>query len=470
MDRPGMSAEDPAITAHPGPRWTDHAVWWHIYPLGFLGARSDTPGTGETSACPRTLDSIITWLDYAVDLGVSGLAFGPVFASSTHGYDTLDYFRIDGRLGDEHSFDRLVEACQQRGLRVLLDGVFNHVSADYPQFRRTRDGAATPDEARWFVPQAPAPGSQGPAYRTFEGHEGLIALNHDEPAVGDFVARVMAHWLGKGTSGWRLDAAYAVPPAFWASVLPRVREAYPEAYFAAEVIQGDYSAFVRESTVDAVTQYELWKAVWSSLNDANFYELAWALKRHDELIRIFIPLTFIANHDVTRIASKLTDDRHLGHALAILFTVPGTPSVYYGDEQAFRGIKTDVPGGDDAVRPVFPGEGPDGLPASGWPVYRLHQQLIGFRRRHSWLHAASVTAVRLSNTFLAYECARGADRVLVGLNVSDDTEQVEAPGSLGEFLGSAGTSAGAGTLTVPGHQWALCSWTERAPDPASGGN
>jgi cyclomaltodextrinase len=164
----------------------------------------------------------------------------------------------------------------------------------------------------------------------------------------------MAHWLGKGTSGWRLDAAYAVPPAFWASVLPRVREAYPEAYFAAEVIQGDYSAFVRESTVDAVTQYELWKAVWSSLNDANFYELAWALKRHDELIRTFIPLTFIANHDVTRIASKLTDDRHLGHALAILFTVPGTPSVYYGDEQAFRGIKTDVPAGTMRCARSFP--------------------------------------------------------------------------------------------------------------------
>jgi cyclomaltodextrinase / maltogenic alpha-amylase / neopullulanase len=219
-----MIATEHAEQRHAAPRWTEHALWWHVYPLGFLGA-----GQAAGSSPGRGLDALTDWLGYAVDLGVSGLALGPIFASSTHGYDTLDYFRIDERLGDEQGFDRLVAAASSRGLRVLLDGVFNHVGACYPQFRRTAAGLATAQEANWFVPLAPVgEGKPGQAYRTFEGHDGLIALNHDEPAVGDFVASVMQHWLGRGISGWRLDAAYAVPAAFWSSVLPRVRAAYPD--------------------------------------------------------------------------------------------------------------------------------------------------------------------------------------------------------------------------------------------------
>lgn len=303
------------------------------------------------------------------------------------------------------------------------------------------------------------PGS-GRAYRTFEGHEGLIALKYDEPAVADFVVSVMAHWLGRGISGWRLDAAYAVPTGFWSTVLPRVRATYPDAYFVGEVIHGDYGSVARESTMDSVTQYELWKAIWSSLNDANFWELAWALKRHDELTASVLPLTFIGNHDVTRIASKLADARHLGHALAILFTVPGTPSIYYGDEQGFRGIKTDRPGGDDEIRPAFPEQGPAGLAPTGWPVYRLHQRLVGFRRRYPWLHRAAVTILRLSNTFVAYQCSNGAGRVLVALNVSDHAETIAAPGAVRELVTDGGASLDTGILTVPEHQWAICGWLE----------
>jgi cyclomaltodextrinase / maltogenic alpha-amylase / neopullulanase len=421
-----------------------HAIWWQVYPLGFLGA---LPTGG---AAGRSLDALGDWLGYAADLGVSGLALGPVFAASTHGYDTLDYFRIDPRLGDEGSLDRLVEAAGRRGLRVLLDGVFNHVGAEYPLFRRVLAGSASPEEADWFV-------ADGAGYRTFEGHPGLIALNHENPAVGDFVAGVLEHWLGRGVSGWRLDAAYAVPRAFWASVLPRVRARYPEAYLVGEVIHGDYSGFVRESGVDAVTQYELWKAIWSSLNDANLFELAWALKRHDELLATFAPLTFVGNHDVTRIASRLADERHLGHALAVLLTVGGTPSVYYGDEQGFRGIKEDRAGGDDEIRPAFPAAGPSGLAPFGWPVYRLHQELIGFRRRHPWLHRAAPAVARLTNTFLAYECVSGDGRVLVALNIGDAPEATAAPGTRRELVSAPGATVDDGVLTVPGHAWAVYS-------------
>src|SRR5262249_6030213 len=151
-----------------------------------------------------------------------------------------------------------------------------------------------------------------------------------------------------------LDAAYAVAPSFWRRVLPRVRAAYPDARFVGEVIHGDYARIVADAGLDAVTQYELWKAVWSALNDRNFFELAAALRRHEGFLQRMVPLTFLGNHDVTRIASQLRDQRHLAHALAVLLTVGGSPSIYAGDEQAFRGVKEHRPGGDDAIRPRFP--------------------------------------------------------------------------------------------------------------------
>ena len=178
------------------------------------------------------LGQLTGWLDYAVNLGASGVALGPVFASQTHGYDTTDHYRIDPRLGDEGDFAGLVEAAHARGLRVLLDGVFNHVGRGFPAFQRVLEQGPDSPEASWFRLTWPAdwqPGAE-PEYGTFEGHQALVALNHDEPAVADYVAGVMNHWLDAGADGWRLDAAYAVPTAFWAQVVPRVRAGHPGAY------------------------------------------------------------------------------------------------------------------------------------------------------------------------------------------------------------------------------------------------
>ena len=297
-------------------RWIDHAVWWQVYPLGFVGAEPQALAAGASPV--RRLDRIEPWLDYLVDLGCNGLALGPVFASGTHGYDTIDHLRIDPRLGDDAAFDRLVQSCRARGVRLLLDGVFNHVGRDFPRFRQAEAEGPDSQAGRWFRWQDEQP-------EVFEGHDLLVALDHDAPAVRDYVAAVMTHWLDRGADGWRLDAAYQTPPSFWAAVLPRVRECHPEAWFVGEVIHGDYRAFVAESGLDSVTQYELWKSIWSAFNDANLHELAWNLGRHDELLAAFTPLTFVGNHDVTRIASKLTNPAHLGHAVAVLMTVGGVP-------------------------------------------------------------------------------------------------------------------------------------------------
>ena len=438
------------------PAWVERAVLWQIYPLGFTGAE---PQASERLRVFHRLGHVNSWLDYAVELGASGLLLGPIFASSTHGYDTTDYFRIDQRLGDDADFDALIEAAHGRGLRVILDGVFNHVGREFPVFRRTVAAGPQAPDAAWFRLSWPADHSEGqePDYATFEGHRQLVALNHDEPAVAQYVARVMRHWLERGADGWRLDAAYAVPRRFWAQVLPRVRAEYPDAYIFGEVIHGDYAGFVRETGVDAVTQYELWKAIWSALNDRNFFELAWALDRHNSWLDTFVPLTFIGNHDVTRIASQLADERHLPHALAILMTCGGTPSIYAGDEQAFRGIKEDRAGGDDAIRPAFPAT-PADLAPSGWPVYRLHQHLIGMRRRHPWLHTARTRAVELGNAHFIYDASYEEHRLLVALNLADVPITRSLP-HLGNILAGDAACHQAGSsqtqMTLSPHGWAI---------------
>ncbi|MGW0805218.1 alpha-amylase family glycosyl hydrolase [Nonomuraea sp. NPDC002799] len=418
--------------------WTEHAIWWHLYPLGFAGAEPVAPPPG--TPVRHRLRRLEPWLDYAVDLGCSGLILGPIFASETHGYDTLDHFRVDPRLGDEADFDRLVAAARDRGLRIVLDGVFNHVGRGHAMF-------GDPRFERWFVPE-------GSGHRTFEGHHGLVTLNHDEPEVLDHVVRVMDHWLGRGASGWRLDAAYAMPAAFWHKALSQVRPRHPDAWFAGEVIHGDYAGYVAESGLDSVTQYELWKAIWSSLNDLNLFELAWALERHNDLLGSFLPLTFVGNHDVTRLATRLDDERHLGHALAVLFTVGGLPSVYYGDEQAFRGLKEERAGGDDEIRPAFPGR-PDELDPAGWPVYRLHQRLIGLRRRHAWLARARTEVRHLTNTAIALEAA-GGGRFLTLLNLGAEPCAFPVDGAGLTVAATSGEGgAPADPLLVPAHGWTI---------------
>ena len=282
--------------------WVSHAIWWQVYPLGFVGAY---PAAAPPDPGQHRLRRLVDWLDHAIELGASGIALGPVFASRTHGYDTTDHHRIDPRLGNEADFDYLVAEAHRRGLRLLLDGVFNHVGVDFAHHREAPHNDAS---ARWFRGR---PGR----FHTFEGHAELITLNHDNPEVIDYTADVMAHWLGRGADGWRLDAAYAVPQKFWAATLPKVRTLYPDAWFVGELIHGDYAAVVDAAGFDSATQYELWKAIWSGLNDGNFFELDWALQRHNTLLSSFAPLTFIGNHDVTRIASQLEHPDHLAHAV-----------------------------------------------------------------------------------------------------------------------------------------------------------
>ena len=447
-------APDPSVApVRPPPAWVEHVIWWQVFPLGFVGAEDEQLPPG--SPVHHRLDRLVGWLDHAIEIGASGLALGPVFASGSHGYDTIDPFRIDPRLGDDADLDRLIEQAHARGLRVLLDGVFNHVGRDFPRFARIlTEGRTAPDQV-WFTLYWPDEDDAAePGYNQFEGHPGLVELDHSNPAVVDFVVSVMRFWLDRGVDGWRLDAAYAVPNEFWSQVIARVHASHPEAYLVGEVIHGDYAGIVAATGMDAVTQYELWKAIRSSLAERNLWELAWSLKRHAEFLDAFVPLTFIGNHDVTRIASALPDPRQLPHALAILLLVGGTPTIYYGDEEGLAGIKEDRVGGDDAIRPTYP-EDPAHLDPAGTDIRRVHQELIGLRRRHPWLHRARTWAPVLENTRAVLESAWGDDRLWLALNLDDDACDLAVPGAGAVVAGSASLTAS--VVALPPHGWAVLS-------------
>jgi glycosidase len=378
-----------------------------VYPLGFCGA---AVRDGDRSAAPR-LRRLLGWLDYATHLGANGLLLGPIFTSQSHGYDSTNQFAIDPRLGDDSDFDALVAACKNRGLRIVLDGVFSHVGDQHPWLLDALQQGPDSQYGDIFDIEWEAEG--GPRPRVWEGQYSLARLNHASATAARYVTDVMGHWLARGIDGWRLDAAYSVPTDFWARVIPDVRQRFPQSWFLGEVIHGDYPGFVAASTVDTVTQYELWKGIWSSLSTANLWELDWALKRHNEFLDSFTPQTFIGNHDVTRIASAVGPHQAIT-ALAVLMTVGGIPSIYYGDEQGATGEKTEQLGGDDSVRPPYP-DSPDGLLAFGWPSYRLHQELISLRRRHPWLTGAVTQPLHLDNTHYSYRVTpRSASRTIDG--------------------------------------------------------
>nr|WP_051114264.1 alpha-amylase family protein [Actinopolymorpha alba] len=434
----------------------DQAIWWQVYPLGFLGA--EPVALQPYAEVRHRLRGLEAWLDYAVHLGCSGLLLGPIFAAESHGYDTVDHLRLDPRLGTDDDFDHLVTGAHRRGLKVLLDGVFNHVGRSFPRFVEAAAADADSPAGRWFQRLPTDDGRT--EYATFEGHGHLVTLNHDEPAVAAYVTRVLTHWLDRGADGWRLDAAYAIPASFWQEVLPPVRRRHPDAWFVGEMIHGDYAGYITASGLDSITQYELWKAIWSSLNDQNFFELAWALDRHNGFLDTFAPQTFVGNHDVTRLASRLDHPDHLGHALAVLFVAGGVPSIYAGDEQAFQGVKEERAGGDDAIRPAFP-ESPEGLPPEGWPTFELHRRLIALRRRHPWLVGARTKVEHLTNRSCALR-ATAPDHpdhdLLALLNIDEQPYAfpLDTDGRMVEVASDLNASHDDPVL-VPGHGWAILS-------------
>lgn len=404
------------------PAWANTAIWWSVYPLGACGApiwEKDGPGSHHR------LNRLEPWLDHLIELGCNGLALGPIWASTSHGYDVVDHLKIDPRLGNDSDFDHLVTACRSRGIHLLVDGVFNHVSVEHAELRARRSGESSDTDL--FLEDSNDP----VGLSRFEGHESLVELDHSKPAVAQYVIEVMNHWLDRGADGWRLDAAYRVPPKFWAKVLPQVRSKHQDVLIVAEVLHGDYAEIAQLSGFDSITQYELWKAVWSSLKDANPHELLWALQRHDSMTSHLLGWTFVGNHDVTRIATQIgTQPARV--ATGIIMTLAGMPALYYGDELGFTGEKKDDFGGDDAIRQQL---GPYPPHVTDPETLRLIQLAIRIRRLHPWLVKARTEVTECGQTRIAWRSSDSNQAwITVELDVGEQQPSLRIYDTCGELL------------------------------------
>src|SRR3954447_1821907 len=331
--------------------WARDACFYHVYPLGQCGAE---PRNDFRSLPSPRLDQLRGWAGHLHWLGADSLYLGPVFESTAHGYDTADYYHVDRRLGTDETLTGLTAALHAAGIRVVLDGVFHHVGRDFWAFRDLLQNGERSAYRGWF--SGVDFGRRSPfgdpfAYDGWEGHFDLVKLNLHHPDVRAHLFGAVRSWVERfGIDGLRLDVAYALDPAFLRDLAAYCRGLREDFWLLGEAIHGDYRRVAGPGLLDAVTNYECYKGLYSSHNDRNYFEIAHSLGRLFGAGGLYRELTlynFADNHDVPRVASLLRNPAHLYPLYLLLFTMPGVPSVYSGSEWGFEGIKA---GGDD--RPI----------------------------------------------------------------------------------------------------------------------
>jgi cyclomaltodextrinase len=335
--------------------WAADAIFYHIYPLGFCGA----PARNDFSSPPvDRLQKVRDWLPHLQRLGVNALYLGPLFESTAHGYDTAYYYWVDRRLGDIAALARLSADLHQRGMRLILDGVFNHVGRDFWAFRDVQHNRESSPYRDWFSGlrfDGRSPYGDPFTYKPWNGHYDLVRLNLAHPAVREHLFEAIRSWVRDfDIDGLRLDVADCLDFDFLHALHNFCRSLKPDFWLMGEVVHGDYRRWVNPQMLDSVTNYETYKGLYSSLAEKNYFEIAYALNRQFGPGGLYAgqPLyNFSDNHDVDRVASKLVDPAHLYPLYLLLFTMPGVPSIYYGSEWGLKGQRT--PHSDSALRPCL---------------------------------------------------------------------------------------------------------------------
>lgn len=335
--------------------WIDDAIFYHIYPLGLL----DAPPQNDHQAEPVSrLPGLAAWGDHIRALGCNAVYLGPLFESGTHGYDTIDYRAIDRRLGTNDDLRTLIAGWHDLGLKVVLDGVFNHVSRDFPAFQDLLAHGESSACRDWFAGidfSVRSPRGDAFTYDAWAGNYELVALNLDNPDVRAYHFATVRMWFEAfGIDGIRIDTADVIDLGFLHELATVAREANPDCWLMGEVVHEDYRAWTAPGMLDSCTNYECFKGLYSSFNDRNMFEIAWSLNRQfgpEGIYRDLRLYNFADNHDVNRVASLLQRQPDLAPLYALLFSMPGVPSVYYGSEWGITGEKRD--GNDRVLRPAL---------------------------------------------------------------------------------------------------------------------
>lgn len=394
--------------------WFDEAVIYQIYPLGLCGAPAENDGVQE-----HRILRVLDWVEHIKALGADTVLFNPLFESDRHGYDTRDMTRVDCRLGTNEDFAKVCAALHEAGLRVMLDGVFNHVGRGFWAFQDVREKKWDSPYKDWFHVSfdGNTEYNDGFWYEGWEGHNELVKLNLHNPAVVDYLFRSIRGWVEQfDIDGLRLDVAYSLAPEFLKQLRSFTSGLKKDFALMGETLHGDYNRWMNDEMCHSVTNYECYKGLYSSFNCMNMFEIGHSLARQFgpeqwTLYKGKHLLAFLDNHDVERIASILQNKEHLRPAYGLLFGMPGTPAVYYGSEWGIEGKKGD---GDAALRPAI--ELPQENELTEWIA-----KLAAAHKASKALCYGSYRNVMLTNHQIIFERKFEDERVLVAVNASGET-------------------------------------------------
>ena len=415
--------------------WYDSAVFYHIYPLGLCGCSKENTGIAEAH-----FDQLKQWAKHACDMGFTAIYIGPLFESVGHGYETTDYKKVDIRLGTNEDFRDFVDYCHGMGVKVVVDGVFNHVGRRFFAFedlQKNREGSPYRD---WFCNVnfgANNEYNDGFSYENWGGYNLLVKLNQRNPEVMQYLFDVIRFWIDTfDIDGIRLDAADVLDFDFMKRMRYETSRMKEDFWLMGEVIHGDYSRWVNDETLHCVTNYELHKGLYSGHNDHNYFEIAHTIRRLNDICRGRRLYTFADNHDVERIYTKLNQKEHLKLVTLLVYTLYGIPSVYYGSEFGIEGNKEQ--GSDWNLRPYLDlSDFADAEKTN--PVTALCARLGAVKKEYPELTYGEYKELHLTNRQFAYGRALDGNCIVTALNCDDAPADMEfgvpADGNVTDLLG-----------------------------------
>ena len=428
--------------------WYDEAVFYHIYPLGLTGA----PKQNSYGAPEHRLNTLLPWISHIKSIGCNALYIGPLFESVGHGYETTDYKKLDSRLGTNEDLKNFVTECHAQGIRVILDGVFNHTGRDFFAFKDIQQNRENSHYKDWYCNVnfwGNTEYNDGFSYENWGGYNLLVKLNQHNPEVQNYICDVIRFWVSEfDIDGIRLDAADVLDFNYMQCMRRVANEVKPDFWLMGEVIHGDYNRWANENTLHSVTNYHLHKALYSGHNDYNYFEIAHTVKRLNDMggLKLY---NFVDNHDVERIYSKLINKNHFPPVHILLYTLPGVPSIYYGSEFGVEGKKERY--SDDSLRPALQLSNFPNAPVEN-PQTRLITALGKLRQNTPALSYGDYKELLLTNCQYAFARNYNGKSVIVTVNNANQEATFTVPaGSSAEYVGAlSGTKLTTtnGSLTV----------------------
>lgn len=394
--------------------WAFKSVFYQIYPLGFCGAPFENDGALE-----HRITKVSEWIPHIKELGANAIYFCPVFESDTHGYNTRDFMKIDCRLGTNEDFKELVGELHENGIKVVLDGVFNHVGRGFWAFRDVLEKRWDSPYKDWFNINFDGNSNynDGLWYEGWEGNYDLVKLNLRNRAVVEHLLSALKFWVDEfDIDGLRLDVAYCLELDFLRELRAYTEKLKPEFLLLGELLHGDYSQRVNDSMLHSCTNYQCYKGLYSSFNSMNMFEIVHSIQRMFGseqwcMCRGMHLLNFVDNHDVTRVASVLENEKHLPLIYGLMFGMPGIPCIYYGSEFGVKGKKNE---GDPALRPCI--EKPEKT-----ELTEFIAKLAEIFKEHDALTNGAFKSIVLNNKHCIFERKSDKERILVAINADSES-------------------------------------------------